>query len=363
MFTSISYGNADAAVINILRKLNLKVNPAIISAELERHPDYPSLLAVSDVLTSLNIENSVYRLPFDELKNIPCPYIAYTNSNGGELVVVDKISDDKISISNQKRKNHKIKIETFEKKYVGVFLTAELLLWLEFIPLLTKAIWTGFSFKPTWSDASVLFICLLLPVILWTILKSLLLSLQQLNPLKQQLRTFKYNAELFNIQLKAQPKYALPDEEWSIALGNLEANNVIIMVTNPYCPPCTKTHKILDELLSQNVDIRARIIFTANNSDTDIKTPVSRHMMALSDLPDKTIIRKAIYDWYEQKKKSYEVWAKAYPVEIKETAFYKIDKQKEWCNLAEVTATPTLLLNGYRLPEFYQLPDLKYMMQ
>jgi hypothetical protein len=29
--------------------------------------------------------------------------------------------------------------------------------------------------------------------------------------------------------------------------------------------------------------------------------------------------------------------------------------------MAEVPATPTLLLNGYRLPEYYKLPDLKYV--
>jgi len=30
---------------------------------------------------------------------------------------------------------------------------------------------------------------------------------------------------------------------------------------------------------------------------------------------------------------------------------------------AEVPATPVILLNGYRLPDLYQLPDLKYMLQ
>jgi len=28
-----------------------------------------------------------------------------------------------------------------------------------------------------------------------------------------------------------------------------------------------------------------------------------------------------------------------------------------------VVVTPTLLLNGYRLPDAYQLPDLKYMLE
>jgi len=31
--------------------------------------------------------------------------------------------------------------------------------------------------------------------------------------------------------------------------------------------------------------------------------------------------------------------------------------------MAEVTATPTLLLNGSRLPDLYQLTDLKYMLE
>jgi protein-disulfide isomerase len=39
------------------------------------------------------------------------------------------------------------------------------------------------------------------------------------------------------------------------------------------------------------------------------------------------------------------------------------DKQHEWLEKAEVTATPTLVLNGYRQPDLYQLPDLKYMLQ
>jgi protein-disulfide isomerase len=191
----------------------------------------------------------------------------------------------------------------------------------------------------------------------------LFLKLQQLKPLKQQLRKFKYNTELFNNMLAAQPKYATPHEDWSIVLGNAEANNIITMVTNPYCPPCAKTHKLLDELLAQRDNIQARIVFTANNTDADIKTPVSRHLMALNSLPNKSVIRKALHDWYEQKQKSYEAWSKVYPVTLNGAEYHKIDKQHAWCKMAEVTATPTLLLNGYRLPSLYQLPDLKYMLE
>ena len=193
-------------------------------------------------------------------------------------------------------------------------------------------------------------------------LKPLFLRVQQLNPLKDQLRKFKYNAELFNSQLRGQPKYALPDENWSIVMGNVEANSIITMVTKPYCPPCAKTHELLEELLEQNDNIQARIVFNANNTDEDIKTPVSRHMMALNELADKGIVKKAMHDWYEEKQKNYEAWAKLYPVQLNEANFYKLDRQKAWCDMAEVKATPTLLLNGHILPAQYKLPDLKYML-
>ena len=120
---------------------------------------------------------------------------------------------------------------------------------------------------------------------------------------------------------------------------------------------------MLDELLEQNTDLQARIVFTARNSDDDIKTPVSRHLMALNDTSGKEKVKQALHDWYEQKQKNYEEWARVYPVHLNEANFFKLDKQNEWCQLAEVSATPTLLLNGYRLPQIYQLPDLKYMLQ
>ena len=250
------------------------------------------------------------------------------------------------------------------KQWCVLCCTIQALLWLEFTPIILKAV-PAFTTGNTITAASsaLVITCLLLPVLLWAMLKPLFLKLQQLPPLKQQLRKFKYNAGLFNTMLNAQAKYTQPEEEWSIVLGNVEANNSITMVSNPYCPPCAKMHQSLDELLEQNGNVKAHIVFTANNTDKDIKTPVSRHLMALNNLPDKTIVRRALNDWYEQKQKNYEAWAKVYPVELKETEYYKIDRQRDWCQMAEVTATPTMLLNGYRLPDLYQLPDLKYMLE
>jgi protein-disulfide isomerase len=163
--------------------------------------------------------------------------------------------------------------------------------------------------------------------------------------------------------LKDQPKYPLPAEEWSIVLGNADASNIITMVSNPYCQPCGTAHAALEEWLHHNPDTQARIVFTADNTDTDEKTEVVRHLMALNLLPDKHIVEQALNDWYAQKQKDYKTWAKAHPVNLNKENFTVLDKQIAWCQLAEIKATPILLVNGYQLPDLYQLKDIKYMLE
>jgi len=239
--------------------------------------------------------------------------------------------------------------------------TIQVLLWLEFIVF-------SISFRlpviwPYAGDLGTVFIAFLLPVSLWILIKPPLLKLQKLDPLKQQLQKFKYNTDVFNKMLSSQPKYDQPDEEWSIVLGNTEARNVITMVTNPYCAPCASAHELLQELLETNDNIQARIVFTADNSEDDIKTPISRHLMTLNGSADKNLVKHALDDWYKQGQKNYHRWAKTHPVELDEMEYNKIYKQTAWCQMADVTATPTMLLNGYRLPQLYQLTDLRYMLQ
>lgn len=524
------YGNVDAAVINLLSSLKINVDADAVITELDKHPDYPSLLAVSDVLTVFNVENAAFRMELDELHQVPLPCLAHTYTNGGEMVMVKKIVGDNYYLDSHRWSGHKVSAADFKSTYAGVVLaveagetagnsapfglilkrwkrpllltgallvlalllvfqtgfvsnfnwpllalgvfktvglitavlllvqsidsnnplvqvlcqtqgktncsailsskaakvfdgltwsevgfyyfagtwllllfgggsaavwtilalfnfislpytfysiyhqwrvakqwcvlccTVQALLWLEFAAVVLHLQSEALSLNITLPEIAAIAACMLSPIILWLSLKPLFLKLQQLPPLKEQLRKFKYNAELFDKMLKEQPKYALPDEGWSIVLGNPEAENVITMVSNPYCPPCSRTHQLLDTLLNERADLQARIVFTANNDERDQKTPISRHLMALNDTSDRPTIKKALHDWYEQKQKSYEAWAEIYPVELKESGFYKIDRQRDWCALAEVTATPTLLLNGYRLPGHYQLPDLKYML-
>lgn len=202
----------------------------------------------------------------------------------------------------------------------------------------------------------------LIPILIWAFLKPFFTTAAQLTPIKKQLKKFKYNSDLFNQALKNQPRYAVNDELMPIKLGNAAAEIVITMVSNPFCGPCAKAHQTIDEWLRYRDDIQLKLVFTSTNADDDPKTKVSRHLSALSKLENKELVSQSLNNWYNSKNKNYETWAVNYPVELNDDLAKVTEKQKAWCELAEIKFTPTILINGFRLPEPYRLEDIKYLL-
>jgi protein-disulfide isomerase len=201
-----------------------------------------------------------------------------------------------------------------------------------------------------------------LPILTWSVIKPILLKSTLTKPLKQQLKKFKYNSDLFKQVLHSQPKYGIGDDLMPINLGNPDAETVITMVSNPFCGPCAKAHQVIDEWLSYRDDIQLKIIFTTADHEDDEKTKISRHISTLSLLNDAQLVAEALNDWYKQNTKKYEDWAIKYPIIHNDTTNEITKKQKAWCDLTEITFTPTIFINGYKLPNPYRLEDMKYLL-
>ena len=168
---------------------------------------------------------------------------------------------------------------------------------------------------------------------------------------------------LKNQALKNQPCYSVPDELKPIVLGNPNAETTITMVSNPFCGPCAKAHETLDKWLKTRDDIKVKIIFTTRNDVDNEKAKVAQHVWALSLLNDVKLVENALNDWYTLGDKKYEAWAKKYPVEFNgDMNNIAQQQQNAWFDLAEIKVTPTILLNGYKLPEPYKLEDIKHLL-
>ena len=125
MFEFTHYQNADASVIKLLKSLSINIAPATIIDELEKHPEYPSLLAISDVLMALGIKNAAFRIGLDDLTKMSTPFIVHTHLHRDDFVVINKIEGDSVWVSSDKWSQHKITTESLKQTFAGIVLAVE----------------------------------------------------------------------------------------------------------------------------------------------------------------------------------------------------------------------------------------------
>jgi glutaredoxin len=202
-----------------------------------------------------------------------------------------------------------------------------------------------------------------LPIVLWYVIKPLLLKAKDEPVYKAAYKRLLYNPEIFNNLLQQQSSAPDGYQNMGIEIGNPDAANTIIKVCNPYCGPCSKAHRVIEEIINNNTDIKLKLIFMASNREADDRGIVARHLMAIYKEKNYVKIEQALDDWYLPLKKDYKVFAEKYPMngELKQQEA-EIEKMKDWCKEAEITSTPTLFINGKRLPETYKINELKYIL-
>lgn len=114
---SVQNDNCSETLILFLKALKVKVSNTAIYKAVNYHPDFPSLLSVSDILSEYKISNISFQANPDQLDQLPVPFIAQVRSrvDGQELfMVVDKLEHDYIHCYNpEKHKWENISREKF----------------------------------------------------------------------------------------------------------------------------------------------------------------------------------------------------------------------------------------------------------
>lgn len=226
--------------------------------------------------------------------------------------------------------------------------------------------WThssAFSFQPSAFTVLPIVYCLLIPISVWFILKPFILKAKDEPVYKAAYKRLLYNPETFNHLLQQQAIAPQGYENIGITIGDPAAEITIIKVCNPYCGPCAKAHLILDEIIYNNKNVKLKLIFTASNDKDDKRGIAARHLLAIHEKQNSLQTQQALDDWYMADKKDYEAFASKYPVngEIKHQE-NQIEEMKGWCKQAAISFTPTIFINGYRLPEKYKVEELKYIL-
>lgn len=139
-----------------------------------------------------------------------------------------------------------------------------------------------------------------------------------------------------------------------IALHNqISSTTQLMIVTNPNCKNCAKMHSHIKEIAS-NVSI-SLILLTFPKDGIGEKVA-------------KTIIATYRTDGWEQAIAALEEWNKnhntkeidKYAITVEEQRIWK--QQQIYCSQQHISQTPSIIVDGYYVPEFYQLKELKYVL-
>jgi thiol-disulfide isomerase/thioredoxin len=201
------------------------------------------------------------------------------------------------------------------------------------------------------------------PVLLWYVAKPYFKKLQEAKNTHHEYLRIKFNSEIFDTLLKKQKQVSVDTDGLGIVLGNPQATNTIVKVCNPYCGPCSAAHPKIEKLLEEVPNLSAKIIFTAPNDKTHTAYQPVSHLLAIAEKNNPALIKQALDDWYLQETKSYTGFAAKYPMNGElERQGKKIEAMDNWCIKNSIQATPTIFINGYKLPDAYSIEDLRYFL-
>jgi uncharacterized membrane protein len=238
------------------------------------------------------------------------------------------------------------------KQWCPLCLTVQVVLWGELIWALVN-----FWMAPHlwyWGDAFVAVFLSGLVILTWYAIKPLIKGANNAVFYETAYRRLQYSPEVFKGLLEQQATAPGGWQQIAISVGNPAAPHTIIKVCNPYCVPCAKAHPLLEEIIQQRDDVKLVIIFSVRD---DRGRTAARHLMRIAAEGDGLKTRAALEEWYSRL--GHAGFVEEHPLD--EGLEARLEAMRKWCEAAEIAYTPTLFVNGYRLPESYSAEDLKWL--
>lgn len=250
------------------------------------------------------------------------------------------------------------------KQWCVLCLTVQSLLLTGFVISLAGEYYTSLPRNISMNMITLFVIAYGVPLFLWWRIKPLWLKARDGKYSKQELIRLKHDPHIFEALLAKQKNISMEEiQNMGISLGNPQARHKLVKVCNPYCGPCAVAHPAIEDLLENNADIQARIIYTAYDNEYDRTTPPAKHLLAIYEKGDEKITKQALDDWYLADNKDYEQFAKKYPMNGElNMQREKIHAMRDWCDRVGIAFTPTIFVDGYQLPNLYSITDLKYFL-
>lgn len=173
----------------------------------------------------------------------------------------------------------------------------------------------------------------------------------------QMMNGLKMKDEVVSALLKKQTHYEAGSS--SILFGNRNAKTRVTVLTNPHCEPCAVMHRRINKLLEKVGDrICVEYVFTSFSRELDDS---SRKLIAVYLHNDIKRTAGIYNEWFAHDKYDREGFFARHSEDIGDAGVEaEFARHVRWKENSKLTATPTVLVNGYKLPREYKIENVEY---
>jgi len=173
----------------------------------------------------------------------------------------------------------------------------------------------------------------------------------------QELRSLKSKEEVFYSLLKSQAYYPVDKRTSRILFGNLDAENLITVITNPHCEPCAKLHERIDTMFKQgkrNFCVQYLFLNFPNLESSNLFL-IGFYLRNGIDAS-----MKVYTEWFNQGGKyTKDSFFLRYSCDLTGSEIVEeFEAHQKWGVNSKLNTTPTILVNGFQLPSYYHIEDL-----
>ena len=144
-----------------------------------------------------------------------------------------------------------------------------------------------------------------------------------------------------------------------ILFGNPEAQLKVSILTNPFCNPCARMHKRVEKILKDTKrEISIQYIFSSFQPDLNF---ANKYLITAYLEKELQEFEGIIANWFEKGKPLKEAFFNDMNLDMTNPEVeVEFQKHEAWKEKTQLRATPTILVNGYKLPDNYKIEDLRY---
>lgn len=214
---------------------------------------------------------------------------------------------------------------------------------------------------PSWLGIQIVFVTFLVPILALVFVKPYLSEAVESGLIRSDLLHFRRNTSIFYHLLYQQPalKSTLPLDSL-VFVGNKDANFTLTIVTNPFCTPCTQLHHRLITLLAENELVNAHLIISVTSQLNDPRRKLAYQLLSIP--PEQRLSQ--LNQWLKEPSQTLLKRFKSMTGNVaNDQVSTWLTRHQKWCKENAIAATPSIYLNGYKVPNGYQLDDIIELLQ